>query len=91
MNLINRAKEIILSADGVLITAGAGMGVDSGLPNFRGDSGFCREYPAIKDLGFNFEEMANPKWFKERGNLAWAFYGDRLNLYRKVTPHSGFL
>jgi hypothetical protein len=34
-------------ADGLLITAGAGMGVDSGLPDFRGKNGFWRAYPAL--------------------------------------------
>jgi len=86
-----QAKQFIEESDAVLITAGAGMGVDSGLPDFRGNEGFWNAYPVIKDLGIGFQGMANPKWFKERGNLAWAFYGDRLNLYRKVTPHSGFL
>ena len=31
---ILRAKEIIKNADAIVITAGAGMGVDSGLPDF---------------------------------------------------------
>ena len=31
-------------ADYVIITAGAGMGVDSGLPDFRGNEGFWRAY-----------------------------------------------
>lgn len=35
-----RAAESILAADGLLIGAGAGMGVDSGLPDFRGPQGF---------------------------------------------------
>ena len=90
MDLINRAKEIIFDADAILITAGAGMGVDSGLPDFRGDSGFWREYPAIKNLGLSFVDMANPQWFINKPSLAWAFYGHRLNLYRKVVPHQGF-
>ena len=37
---IDRIKKIIADADAVIITAGAGMGVDSGLPDFRGDLGF---------------------------------------------------
>jgi NAD-dependent SIR2 family protein deacetylase len=90
MNLLNRAKEILSSADAILITAGAGMGVDSGLPDFRGDNGFWREYPKAKELNLSFEQMANPKWFKEKPSLAWAFYGHRLNLYKKITPHKGF-
>lgn len=80
----------IQECDALLITAGAGMGVDSGLPDFRGVHGFWKAYPVIKDLGYEFEEMANPIWFKENPKLAWAFYGHRLNLYRSVTPHDGF-
>jgi NAD-dependent SIR2 family protein deacetylase len=37
---LHRAAEWIREADGLLITAGAGMGVDSGLPDFRGTEGF---------------------------------------------------
>ena len=87
---IKRAKEIIKEADAVLITAGAGMGVDSGLPDFRGNEGFWRAYPPIKKLGLSFSEMASPHWFKTDPKLAWAFYGHRLHLYRDTTPHDGF-
>ena len=33
------AARVIESSDALLITAGAGMGVDSGLPDFRGSKG----------------------------------------------------
>lgn len=89
-NKIKQAAEAIKAADALLITAGAGMGVDSGLPDFRGAEGFWRAYPAIAKLGLSFEEMANPAWFSENPHLAWAFYGHRLNLYRQTTPHRGF-
>jgi NAD-dependent SIR2 family protein deacetylase len=59
------AAEIIQSADALLIAAGAGMCVDSGLPDFRGTQGFWRAYPAIAKLGLSFEEMANPVWFRK--------------------------
>jgi len=85
-----RAKEYINNADAVLITAGAGMGVDSGLPDFRGKEGFWKAYPIAKKLGLRFEQMANPQWFKKNPKLAWAFYGHRLNLYRNTEPHEGF-
>jgi len=87
---ILQAKEFIQEADAVLITAGAGMGVDSGLPDFRGNEGFWNAYPVIKDLGISFQGMANPKWFATNPPLAWAFYGHRLNLYRETIPHDGF-
>jgi hypothetical protein len=33
---ISRAAALLRAADAVLVTAGAGLGVDSGLPDFRG-------------------------------------------------------
>lgn len=87
---IEKAAEAVKKADGLLITAGAGIGVDSGLPDFRGDSGFWKAYPPIAKLGKSFSEMANPVWFDRNPKIAWAFYGHRLNLYRETIPHSGF-
>ncbi len=85
-----RAAKAVEEADALLVTAGAGMGVDSGLPDFRGREGFWRAYPAIARLGVSFEGMANPEWFDRDPRLAWAFYGHRLNLYRATIPHAGF-
>ena len=87
---IHKAAHAIAAADALLIAAGAGMGVDSGLPDFRGKHGFWRAYPAIKKMNLTFEDMANPKWFKQHPRLAWGFYGHRLNLYRRTIPHVGF-
>jgi NAD-dependent SIR2 family protein deacetylase len=90
MNQMKIIQEKINQADAILITAGAGMGVDSGLPDFRGTEGFWKEYPVVKEKGLEFEDMANPRWFNKDPHLAWAFYGHRLNLYRQTIPHDGF-
>jgi len=80
----------LLPADGLILAAGAGMGVDSGLPDFRGTEGFWRAYPALGRFGIRFEEIANPRAFHDDPRLAWGFYGHRLLLYRKTRPHEGF-
>ena len=85
-----RARRAIDAADALLFTAGAGMGVDSGLPDFRGAQGFWRAYPAYESLGLSFEALASPRWFRDRPELAWGFYGHRLELYRRTPPHAGF-
>ncbi len=88
--IIHQASKVLREADALFILAGAGMGVDSGLPDFRGNEGFWRAYTAVKRLGLAFEEMANPQWFERDPGLAWAFYGHRLHLYRDTVPHDGF-
>ena len=87
---VEQAAEAIAAADGMLVGAGAGMGVDSGLPDFRGDQGFWKAYPPYARLGLSFIDMANPQGFADDPELAWGFYGHRLNLYRDTVPHQGF-
>ncbi len=87
---VYEAAKAVKDADALIVTAGAGIGVDSGLPDFRGNKGFWKAYPPIGKLGISFAEMANPKWFVSDPKLAWGFYGHRLNLYRRTVPHKGF-
>jgi len=87
---VQSVAETLSHSKALLIGAGAGMGVDSGLPDFRGSEGFWEAYPPLAKLGIRFEEMANPRWFGESPELAWGFYGHRFNLYRKTQPHFGF-
>jgi len=87
---IAKAARIVGAAEAIVITAGAGMGVDSGLPDFRGDKGFWKAYPVARRLGLSFTDLANPYRFEDDPRLAWAFYGHRLNLYRRIVPHDGF-
>jgi NAD-dependent SIR2 family protein deacetylase len=84
------AAEIVRGAEVFVITAGAGMGVDSGLPDFRGDQGFWQAYPPYARLGLSFVECANPAHFGRDPAFGWGFYGHRTNLYRSTIPHEGF-
>ena len=90
MELIDSARKAIWDAEAVVILAGAGMGVDSGLPDFRGNEGFWNAYPPYRKLGVSFVEMANPAHFSRDPEFGWGFYGHRQNLYRETEPHAGF-
>jgi NAD-dependent SIR2 family protein deacetylase len=85
-----RAAAAVRSAEALVIAAGAGMGVDSGLPDFRGPEGFWRAYPPYRRLGLGFADLANPAAFASDPAVGWGFYGHRLNLYRATVPHAGF-
>jgi NAD-dependent SIR2 family protein deacetylase len=84
------AAEALRRAGALVVTAGAGMGVDSGLPDFRGDRGFWKAYPMYERLGLSFVDAANPEHFERDPHFGWGFYGHRLNLYRATVPHAGF-
>ena len=88
--ILHGAATTIAQAEALMIGAGAGMGVDSGLPDFRGADGFWCAYPPYARLGLRFVDVANPRWFRSDPTLAWGFYGHRMGLYRRTMPHQGF-
>lgn len=88
--LLQQAAKAVADADALLIGAGAGMGVDSGLPDFRGKQGFWQAYPPYENLGLGFTDLATSQWFTTDPAFAWGFYGHRLHLYRNTIPHDGF-
>ena len=84
------AAELIAQSDALIVAAGAGMGVDSGLPDFRGKEGFWKAYPALGREQVDFYRIACPEAFRTHPARAWGFYGHRLKLYRETEPHAGF-
>lgn len=79
-NIMSKIKNIISQSDYLIITSGAGMGVDSGLPDFRGKNGFWKAYPKLKDLNLSFVDVSNPISFLKDPKFGWAFYGHRYEL-----------
>jgi NAD-dependent SIR2 family protein deacetylase len=86
---VEAAAAALAEADALVVAAGAGMGVDSGLPDFRGNEGFWNAYPPYRELGVSFVQMASPAGFVQDPPLAWGFYGHRRALYRRTVPHAG--
>jgi len=84
------AARAIRGAGAIVVATGAGMGIDSGLPDFRGDQGFWKAYPAYERIGLSFVDAANPDRFEEDPAFGWGFYGHRLHLYRDTLPHDGY-
>ena len=81
---MNHIKDSINNSDGIVILAGAGMGVDAGIPDFRGKSGL---WTAEKD---NFMKFSSGAAFHERSLEAWNFYITRLLKHKKLPPHRGY-
>jgi NAD-dependent SIR2 family protein deacetylase len=82
---MDKIKQLFNDADGVMILAGAGMGVDAGIPDFRGSSGI---WTSEKDTFIKF--ASGPAW-RERPLEAWNFYINRIIKYSQVQPHRGYI
>ncbi len=87
---VAKAANLVASADGLMITAGAGMSVDSGLPDYRGDKGFWQNYAGIGEAEVPYERLSSSVAFEQIPELAWGFFGHQLLMYRKAAPHKGY-
>lgn len=81
---MHNISKLYQAAEGVVILAGAGMGVDSGLADFRGDTGL---WTMAKE---NFLKYSTARAFDDDPVIAWNFYIDRIRQYGEVAPHCGF-
>ena len=79
-----RIKHLWNQAEGIVILAGAGMSVDSGLPDFRGSTGMWTE---AKE---SFVAKATAKGFLINPLEAWNFYIERMIQYQNHQPHEGY-
>jgi len=82
----NRAAKLILEAEVILISTGAGWSADSGLAT----------YPGIADIrpyqkrNLTYYDICQPWWLKKEPETFYGFWGDSCNVYRETTPHAGY-
>lgn len=87
---ITRAATLIADADAVLIVAGAGMGIDSGLPDYRGPNGLWNTWHPAAQLRMTYEDLSTHEQFVQNPALAWGFQTYLTRMYHDLDPHSGY-
>ena len=88
--IFSDAARLIEQADALLICAGAGMGFDSTLPDFRDSNEFWEAYPVLKKENLTFSDLADPEVFDKNSPRAWGFYDYQYKLFSQRTPHDGY-
>jgi NAD-dependent deacetylase len=78
---LNVAAERLAAAARVFVLSGAGLGVASGLPTFRGVGGLWNNR--------HVEELASPDGFRRDPQASWAWYNTRIAAYANARPNAG--
>ena len=68
-------------AQHVFVLTGAGLGVASGLPTFRGTGGYWNDR--------RVESLASLDGFEDDPQATWAWYNARIAAYRDAEPNAG--
>jgi NAD-dependent SIR2 family protein deacetylase len=74
--------------EALFISAGADLGDLTGVPAVGATDVLWQAYPGLKQAGFNWCQIASPSAFHLEPELAWGFYGHRMQLYRQATPNA---
>ena len=90
MENIKLSKRYIDEYDAILIVAGAGLGIDSGLPDYRGPHGLWNTWHPAKSLNMTYENLSTHELFLENPSLAWGFQTFLTRLYHELDPHQGY-
>jgi NAD-dependent deacetylase len=81
---IARAVELLLPARHLVVTTGAGMSKESGIPTFRdAQTGLWAQYHP--------EELATRRGFQRNPVLVWNWYAQRRAAIEHARPHEGHL
>ena len=82
MNRIEEAAELLAPASRLVVTTGAGMSKESGIPTFR-------DAPSALWENFDPMDLATREGFLRDPALVWRWYGDRRRMISQARPHAG--
>ncbi|NDJ14902.1 MAG: NAD-dependent deacylase, partial [Acidobacteriia bacterium] len=80
-NVTDHARAALRKARAVAVLTGAGVSAESGIPTFRSNGGYWRN--------FRFEDLATPEGFARDPNLVWEFYEARRRDMSLAKPNAG--
>ena len=89
MTLRNIYK-IIEGAEAIAVFAGAGMGVDSGLEQYRGADGLWTKCILINYKEIPYKDLLCHESFDTMPEQSWAFIAYLIDKYKHTIPHKGF-
>ncbi len=79
---IEKAAESLKRARAVVVSTGAGMSKESGIPTFR-------DAPNALWAKFNPEQLATQEGFRKDPALVWRWYAERREMIGRAKPHAG--
>jgi NAD-dependent deacetylase len=74
-------RSSVKNAKSIAVLTGAGVSAESGIPTFRSNGGFWRQY--------RFEDLATPQAFARDPKFVWTWYEERRRGIAKTKPNAG--
>jgi NAD-dependent protein deacetylase/lipoamidase len=78
---IDAARERVRAAKSIAVLTGAGVSAESGIPTFRSNGGYWKQY--------RFEDLATPQAFTRDPKFVWQWYEERRCAIAAARPNAG--
>ena len=87
MSKINQLQEIINSSDNIVFFGGAGVSTESGIPDFRSESGI---FKSLEKYGDTPENLVSHSYYMDHAEEFFAYYKDNL-VFKDAEPNPAHL
>ncbi|WP_405315946.1 NAD-dependent protein deacylase [Methanobrevibacter sp.] len=87
MSKISQLQEIINSSDNIVFFGGAGVSTESGIPDFRSESGI---FKSLEKYGDTPENLVSHSYYMDHTEEFFAYYKDNL-VFRDAEPNAAHL
>ncbi len=87
MSKINRLQEIINSSDNMVFFGGAGVSTESGIPDFRSESGI---FKSLEKYGDTPENLVSHSYYLDHTEEFFSYYRDNL-VFKDAEPNPAHL
>jgi NAD-dependent deacetylase len=77
----DRFLDVLRTARNMVVSTGAGVSAESGVPTFRGADGLWKKFPP--------EELATFEAFQRNPEIVWEWYQYRREIISKISPNPG--
>lgn len=89
-NNLKDAQKALNNCDAILIIAGAGMSVDSGIFTYRGSNGIWEKSIKVGNENYRYSEISSLEMWKKYPELAWGFKANFYEMMKNNEPHEGY-
>ncbi|EGD73706.1 Sir2 family transcriptional regulator [Salpingoeca rosetta] len=87
---VKLAAQLLGTSTAIVVAAGAGMSLDSGLPDYRSPAEWTAAFPELAARQLRYEDMAKAAHFDDSPRVVWAWYKHRYDTYQAAQPHAGY-
>jgi len=87
---LRNSYRTIREAEAIVVFAGAGIGVDSGLEQYRGEDGLWTKSLLINDKQILYQDLLCHESFDKMPEQSWSFIAWLIDKYKNTILHNGF-